>query len=111
MGSNRRYPSILEKEIERGVVRQTAPVPSALTLSEEELEKKNQTLRRLQNPVAVRVWVHFSDGSVAHIETARAVAHTVKAVFVEAEHQGHRFGTWVWANAVERIHPRQLGET
>lgn len=103
MGSNQRYPSVQDRDTDRMIERWRTEANQPVSLSDEELDKANQLPRKCDPAIPVRAWVHFTDGTVTRIPNARAIAFTAKAVFVEAEYQGVKFGCWVWANAVERI--------
>jgi hypothetical protein len=107
MGTNRRYPSIQDHDVDRMIERWKTETPEPVSLSDQELDKANQLPHRCTPAIPVTVWIHFTDGTVVKIPNARAVAYTSKAVFVEGEYHAQKFGAWVWANAVERITPKQ----
>ncbi len=101
MGTNRRYPSDASAEKMKPAV----PLPAAdtaISLSDEELDKAHQQLFTAGNPVRARAWVRF--GSLPVQVECRAVAWTKRAVLVEWDTpEAAGVGrVWGWASAVER---------
>ena len=74
-----------------------AQTPPPISLTDAELGRLLATMAT--EPVDVFVWVRYP--AVPVNVQARALAWTIRAVYVEWEHRGiHR--AWVWANAVQR---------
>jgi len=107
VGTNKRYADYYDRKMNERI-EQSANPAVIVALTEEQLDKRNATLRRSEPPIPVRVWLQFSDQTAVEVNNALAVAYTSKCVFVEGEHNKEKFGCWVWANAVTRITPREL---
>jgi hypothetical protein len=85
--------TLKQVEPEHGV----AQTPPPISLTDAELGRLLATVAT--EPVEVFVWVRYPAVSIS--VQGRALAWTLRAVYVEWEHRGtHR--AWVWANAVQR---------
>lgn len=103
MGQNKRYPGLLEADIERAAVAMERR-PSPIALSEAELRSSGRR-QEAREPIPVRAWIpHRVVYDEPQLVEAEAIAWTTTAVLVRwrSEHSAHPRHTWVWASAVTR---------
>ncbi|MET4705953.1 hypothetical protein [Frigoribacterium sp. UYMn621] len=96
MGSNRRYPGALAREIEEAAVR-SRPVG----LSPEELDEEHFPITRGIS-VPVQAWIRFHADALIRPD-CEAVAYNTRAVQVRwRDRQGHEINVWLPASMVDR---------
>ena len=96
MGTNKRYPGTLAREIEEAAVR-AHPVG----LSPEEIDEEHFPITR-QVSIPVRAWVRFHADALIQPDCV-VIAFNSKAVQISFRNrQGQEITTWVYASAVER---------
>lgn len=101
MGTNKRYASSVDRQMDARVLEKIMRSGSPLSLTDVELQLDVYPLTRDPRPSTVTAWIRYPAAAV-QLE-AEAVAWTPRAVALRwpgPDDQEHR--AWVWASAVDK---------
>ena len=101
MGTNRRYPHVVDRQVSERILQRLAEQGELQTLTTAELQLDELPLTVDPRPKPVRVWVRFG-GRATRVD-AVALRWTSRAVGVQFDVAGKTMRAWVWASAVEAV--------
>lgn len=98
MGTSRRYPHVIDKQMDARISQRVMETGEPDTLTKAELALDREPMTRAPVPRPVRAWVRY--GGVSLEVDAEAVAWTTRVVAIRWPASGGEHRAWVWVGAV-----------
>jgi hypothetical protein len=99
LGTNRRYPHVVDRQVSERILQRLAEDAPLQTLTNAELQLDELPMTVDPKPKPVRAWVRFGDNATQ--VAAIALRWTPRAVGIQFDVAGKTMRAWVWASAVE----------